>query len=283
MYLLQKIVAIFLCLIVVSPNVTFAVANESSSAASHTSTSSTYEISIPSKLGVIEESYKGTSDKTIIYIQDAHVALDAQENIAETIEFLVEKHGIKTVFEEGFEGPVPTDKYFGFMTDVAGVPELGATSRGAHMEVTTYIEKGLSSELSGNIIDLCPVGALTSKAYAYRARPWELKKTETIDVLDAVGANIRVDSRGNEVLRILPRLNEQVNEEWISDKSRHAFEGLKNQRLDKPYIRRLGKLQPTTWNEAYEAVINALKNTPPEKIGAIFLKFPQHLVVDTQR
>ncbi len=156
-----------------------------------------------------------------------------------------------------------------FMTDVAGVPELGAVSRGEHMEVTTYIEKGLSSELSGNIIDLCPVGALTSKPYQYRARPWEIKKTETIDALDAIGSNIRVDSRGNEVLRILPRLNEQVNEEWINDKSRHAFEGLKNQRLDRPYLRKLGKLQPTTWNEAYEAISTALKNTVPEKIGAI--------------
>lgn len=156
-----------------------------------------------------------------------------------------------------------------FMTDVAGVPELGAVSRGEHMEVTTYIEKGLSSELSGNIIDLCPVGALTSKPYAYKARPWELKKTETIDALDAVGSNIRVDSRGNEVLRILPRLNEAVNEEWINDKTRHAYEGLRLQRLDKPYIRRLGKLQPTTWVEAYNAVIEAIKNTPAEKVGVI--------------
>ncbi|MDX1949473.1 MAG: NADH-quinone oxidoreductase subunit NuoG [Rickettsiales bacterium] len=156
-----------------------------------------------------------------------------------------------------------------FMTDVAGVPELGATGRGEHMEVGTYIEKGLSSELSGNIIDLCPVGALTSKPYAYKARPWELKKTETIDVLDAVGSNIRVDTRGNEVLRVLPRLNEEINEEWISDKTRYAFEGLKYQRLDKPYIRKMGRLQPASWEEAYTLISQILKQTNPERIGAI--------------
>ncbi len=156
-----------------------------------------------------------------------------------------------------------------FMDDVAGVPELGATSRGEHMEVGTYIEKGLSSELSGNIIDLCPVGALTSKPYAYKARPWELKKTESIDVLDAVGSNIRIDSRGNEVLRILPRLNEEINEEWISDKTRYGFEGLKFQRLDKPYLRKKGKLQPVEWNEALAAVADVLARTAPEKVAAI--------------
>jgi NADH-quinone oxidoreductase subunit G len=156
-----------------------------------------------------------------------------------------------------------------FMDEVAGVSELGATFRGEHMQVGTYIEKGLSSELSGNIIDLCPVGALTSKPYAYKARPWELKKTETIDVLDAVGSNIRVDSRGNEVLRILPRINEDINEEWISDKTRHAYEGLKYQRLDKPYIRENGKLRAATWQEAIGVVAEKLKNSAPEKIAAL--------------
>ncbi len=156
-----------------------------------------------------------------------------------------------------------------FMDEVAGVPELGATSRGEHMEVGTYIEKGLSSELSGNIIDLCPVGALTSKPYAYKARPWELAKTETIDVLDAVGSSIRVDARGNEVLRILPRLNEEINEEWISDKTRYAFEGLKFQRLDRPYIRKDGKLQPASWGEALTAVADVISRTVPEKVAAI--------------
>src|SRR4051794_22937404 len=131
-----------------------------------------------------------------------------------------------------------------FITEVAGVPELGATGRGEHMEVGTYVEKALSSELSGNIVDLCPVGALTSKPYAFAARPWELTKTDSVDVLDAVGANVRIDARGPEVLRVLPRLHEDVNEEWISDKTRHACDGLRRQRLDRPYVRRDGKLLP---------------------------------------
>src|SRR5579885_3818715 len=121
-----------------------------------------------------------------------------------------------------------------FITEIAGVPELGATGRGEHMEIGTYIEKALSSELSGNIVDLCPVGALTSKPYAFVARPWELVKTESVDVLDAVGSNIRVDTRGREVLRVLPRLNEDINEEWISDKTRFIWDGLRTQRLDQP-------------------------------------------------
>ena len=129
-----------------------------------------------------------------------------------------------------------------FATEVAGVEELGATGRGEHMEIATYVEKALDSELSGNIIDLCPVGALTSKPYAFIARPWELRKTKSIDVMDAVGANIRVDARGREVLRILPRVNDDVNEEWLADKTRFAVDGLKRQRLDRPYVRRDGKL-----------------------------------------
>jgi NADH-quinone oxidoreductase subunit G len=156
-----------------------------------------------------------------------------------------------------------------FMEEVAGVPELGATGRGEHMEVGTYIEKGLSSELSGNIIDLCPVGALTSKPYAFKARPWELKKTETIDVLDAVGSNIRVDSRGNEVLRILPSLNEDINEEWISDKTRYGFEGLKYQRLDKPYIRKRNAFKEASWEEAIDEVANVLTKVQPERLATI--------------
>ncbi|MCC7250856.1 NADH-quinone oxidoreductase subunit NuoG, partial [Hyphomicrobium sp.] len=125
-----------------------------------------------------------------------------------------------------------------FATEIAGVEELGATGRGENMEVGTYVEKALTSELSGNIIDLCPVGALTSKPYAFTARSWELRKTESVDVLDAVGSNIRVDTRGPQVMRILPRLNEAVNEEWISDKTRFAYDGLLRQRLDRPYVRR---------------------------------------------
>ena len=124
-----------------------------------------------------------------------------------------------------------------FTTEVAGVPELGAIGRGEDMEITTYLESAMTSELQGNVVDLCPVGALTSKPYAFAARPWELNKTESIDVMDALGSAIRVDTRGREVMRILPRVNEDVNEEWISDKTRHVVDGLRTQRLDQPYIR----------------------------------------------
>jgi len=156
-----------------------------------------------------------------------------------------------------------------FATEVAGVEELGATNRGERMEVGTYVEKALTSELSGNIIDLCPVGALTSKPYAFTARPWELTKTESIDVMDALGSNIRVDSRGGEVLRILPRLHEQVNEEWISDKTRFAYDGLKRQRLDRPYVRRDGKLRPATWPEAFAVIAERMKGISGDRVAAI--------------
>ncbi|MBK8907204.1 MAG: NADH-quinone oxidoreductase subunit G [Rhodospirillales bacterium] len=156
-----------------------------------------------------------------------------------------------------------------FATEVAGVPELGATGRGERMEVTTFVEKALSSELSANIIDLCPVGALTSKPYAFVARPWELKKTETIDVMDAVGSNIRVDTRGNEVLRVLPRVNEDVNEEWISDKTRYAYDGLRRQRLDRPYVRRDGRLRPTGWAEAFAEIRERLKSVDGGAVAAV--------------
>ncbi len=156
-----------------------------------------------------------------------------------------------------------------FSTEVAGNEELGAVFRGEHMEIDTYVEKALTSELSGNIVDLCPVGALTSKPYAFTARPWELRKTESIDVFDALGASIRVDARGGEVLRVLPRLNEETNEEWIGDKSRHAVDGLKRQRLDRPYLRKDGKLQPVSWAEALSAAAAKLKGTSASRIGAI--------------
>jgi NADH-quinone oxidoreductase subunit G len=156
-----------------------------------------------------------------------------------------------------------------FITDVAGVSELGATYRGEDMEISTYVEKAINSELSGNIIDLCPVGALTSKPYAFKARSWELKKTETIDVLDAVGSNIRVDSRDNQVMRIIPRLNEEINEEWISDKTRFAYDGLNRQRLDQPYIRKDGKLIPASWEEAFKTVLEKIKTLKGENIAAI--------------
>jgi NADH-quinone oxidoreductase subunit G len=156
-----------------------------------------------------------------------------------------------------------------FITEVAGVPDLGATARGENMEVGTYVEKALGSELSGNIIDLCPVGALTSKPYAFVARSWELHKTDSIDVLDAVGTNIRIDARGPEVLRILPRVNEDVNEEWLGDKSRFALDGLKRRRLDRPWVRRDGKLVAATWAEAFAAMAAKLKGLPGERVGAI--------------
>jgi len=156
-----------------------------------------------------------------------------------------------------------------FLTDVAGVAELGATGRGEDMEIGTYIERALGSELSGNIIDLCPVGALTSKPYAFNARPWELRKTESIDVLDAVGSNIRVDARDARILRVLPRLNEAVNEEWISDKTRFAVDGLVHRRLDRPYLRRGGRLVEAEWREALDLVADRLKSTPGERIAAI--------------
>ena len=144
-----------------------------------------------------------------------------------------------------------------FATEVAGVPELGAIGRGENMEITTYLEKTLASELSANVIDLCPVGALTSKPYAFTARPWELRKTETIDVIDALGSSIRVDVRGREVMRIVPRNHDGVNEEWLADRSRFVWDGLRRQRLDKPYVRRDGKLKPATWGEAFAAIADA--------------------------
>ncbi len=156
-----------------------------------------------------------------------------------------------------------------FATEVAGVDDLGLVNRGENAEITTYLEKAVDSELTGNLIDVCPVGALTSKPYAFSARPWELRKTETIDVMDGVGSNIRVDSRGREVLRILPRLHEDVNEEWISDKSRFIWDGLKRQRLDRPYIRKGGKLTPASWNEALSLAGERLKNTDASKIAGL--------------
>ncbi len=156
-----------------------------------------------------------------------------------------------------------------FMAEVAGVEDIGASGRGEDMEITSYLEKGLGSEMHANIIDICPVGALTSKPYAFMARPWELKKTETIDVMDAVGAAIRVDARGREVMRILPRTNDAVNEEWISDKTRYVADGLLTQRLDQPYVRRDGKLEPASWDEAFAVIAARIKAVPGARIGAM--------------
>jgi NADH-quinone oxidoreductase subunit G len=180
-----------------------------------------------------------------------------------------------------------TDKYFGplikpimtrciqctrcvrFATEVAGVPELGAVGRGEALEITNYAEKPFASELSGNLIDICPVGALTSRPYAYMARPWELLKTDSVDVLDANGTNIRVDSRGPDILRILPRVHEDVNEEWMADRGRFSFDAVKHRRLDRPWVKRDGKLRPASWPEAFSAIAAKLRGLPGDRIGAV--------------
>ena len=156
-----------------------------------------------------------------------------------------------------------------FSAEICGAPEMGATGRGEDMEITTYLESALTSELQGNLVDICPVGALTSKPYAFAARPWELGKTQSVDVMDGVGSAIRVDTRGREVMRILPRVNEAINEEWLSDKTRHVVDGLRTQRLDRPYIRDNGKLQPASWQQAFAAIAARVSRTDGKRIGAI--------------
>ncbi|ESR25118.1 NADH-quinone oxidoreductase subunit NuoG [Lutibaculum baratangense] len=187
-------------------------------------------------------------------------------------------HENKRAVEDKYVGPlvktimtrcIHCTRCIRFCAEVAGVPELGAIGRGEDMEITTYLENAMSSELQGNVIDLCPVGALTSRPYAYQARPWELNKTESIDVMDALGSNIRVDSRSTEVMRILPRVHEDVNEEWISDKTRFVWDGIRTQRLDRPYVRRDGKLRPASWQEAFAAIAEKVAATAPERIGAM--------------
>ncbi|GGC56128.1 NADH-quinone oxidoreductase subunit NuoG [Chelatococcus reniformis] len=156
-----------------------------------------------------------------------------------------------------------------FTSEVAGVGDLGAIGRGEDMEITTYLEHAMASELQANVIDLCPVGALTSKPYAFKARPWELTKTESVDVMDAVGSAIRIDARGREVMRILPVINDDVNEEWISDKTRFVWDGLKTQRLDRPYVREGGQLRPASWGEAFQRIAAKVKEAAPDRVGAI--------------
>jgi NADH-quinone oxidoreductase subunit G len=184
----------------------------------------------------------------------------------------------KRAVEEKFMGPViktvmtrciQCTRCIRFSTEIAGVSEIGMISRGEDAEITTYLEQAVTSEMSGNLADICPVGALTHKAWAFNYRPWELKKTESIDVMDALGSAIRVDARGAEVMRVLPRINEAINEEWISDKTRYACDGLMRQRLDTPYVREGGKLRPATWGEAFAAVAAKLNKAAPEKIGVI--------------
>ncbi|MBN9318531.1 MAG: NADH-quinone oxidoreductase subunit NuoG, partial [Caulobacterales bacterium] len=181
----------------------------------------------------------------------------------------------KRAVEEKYMGPliktimtrcIQCTRCVRFITEVAGVPEIGLISRGEDVEITTYLNAAVTSELSANVIDLCPVGALTSKPYAFEARPWELKKTESVDVMDALGSSIRVDSRGTAVMRVLPRVNEDVNEEWLSDKGRYACDGLLRQRLDRPMAKIGGRLQPVTWGAAFDAVAAKLKSAPADRI-----------------
>ena len=150
-----------------------------------------------------------------------------------------------------------------FATEVAGVPEIGMLGRGENAEITTYLEQSITSELSGNVIDLCPVGALTSKPYQFKARPWELKRTDSIDIFDAIGSNIRIDSRAQEILRVTPRANDLINEEWITDKVRFNYDGYYQQRIDQPYIRKNGKLEPVSWPDALKSLKQKLKQSKP--------------------
>jgi NADH-quinone oxidoreductase subunit G len=184
----------------------------------------------------------------------------------------------KRAVEEKYMGPlvktvmtrcIQCTRCVRYVAEIAGVPEIGMISRGEDAEITTYLEQAIHSEMTGNVVDLCPVGALTHKPWAFNYRPWELKKTETIDVMDAVGANIRVDARGSEVMRVLPRTNESINEEWIDDKTRYACDGLMRQRLDKPYVRKGKTLVEATWAEAFAAIAAKVKKAGPERIGVI--------------
>jgi NADH-quinone oxidoreductase subunit G len=184
----------------------------------------------------------------------------------------------KRAVEEKYMGPlvktvmtrcIQCTRCVRYVAEIAGVPEIGMISRGEDAEITTYLEQAIHSEMTGNVVDLCPVGALTHKPWAFNYRPWELKKTETIDVMDAVGANIRVDARGSEVMRVLPRTNESINEEWIDDKTRYACDGLMRQRLDKPYVRKGKTLVESTWAEAFAAIAAKVKTAGPERIGVI--------------
>ena len=184
----------------------------------------------------------------------------------------------KRAVEEKYMGPliktsmtrcIQCTRCVRFITEVAGVSEIGLISRGEDVEITTYLDQAVASELSANVIDLCPVGALTSKPYAFNARPWELTKTQSIDVMDALGSAIRVDARGPAVLRVLPRVNDAVNEEWISDKTRYACDGLARQRLDRPMIREAGRLRPATWPEAFAAIAARMTAAAPDRMGVI--------------
>jgi NADH-quinone oxidoreductase subunit G len=202
-------------------------------------------------------------------LQDQAMAYGVDKNRFEENKRAVEDKNIGPLVKTIMTRCIHCTRCVRFTTEVAGVSDLGATGRGEDMEITTYLEAAMASELQGNVIDLCPVGALTSKPYAFKARPWELTKVDSVDVMDAVGSAIRVDVKGREVMRIMPRLNEAINEEWISDKTRFIWDGLRSQRLDRPYIRDGGKLRPASWGEAFALIADKVAATKPEKIGAL--------------
>ncbi len=202
-------------------------------------------------------------------LQDQAVAFGGKSSRYDENKRAVEDRNIGPLIKTVMTRCISCTRCVRFMTEIAGFDELGQIGRGENAEITTYLDKAILSELSGNVIDLCPVGALTSRPFAFSARPWEMKKTETIDVMDANGANIRIESRGNEVLRITPREHDAVNEEWISDKSRFIWDGLRSQRLDKPYIRDDAGLREATWAEAFTAIATKLKGVSPARVAAI--------------
>ncbi|MCF6215547.1 MAG: NADH-quinone oxidoreductase subunit NuoG [Emcibacter sp.] len=202
-------------------------------------------------------------------LQDQYIAYSGDDARYEDERRIVAKEDFGPLVKTVMTRCIHCTRCVRFADEIAGVPALGGIGRGDHMEITTYQEQPFASELSGNVVDLCPVGALTNKPYAFSARPWELKSTETIDVHDAMGSSIRADARGREVMRFLPRVHEDVNEEWISDKTRQAVDGLKYNRLDQPYIRKGGKMQPASWEEAFEAISAKLKGVKGDKVAGI--------------
>jgi len=202
-------------------------------------------------------------------LQDQYLYYSGDDNRYEEGRRLVSKDDFGPLVKTVMTRCIHCTRCVRFADEIAGVPALGGIGRGDHLEITTYLEQPFASELSGNVVDLCPVGALTNKPYAFSARPWELTSTETFDVHDAMGSSIRADSRGTQVMRFLPRVHEDVNEEWISDKTRQAVDGLKYNRLDQPYVRKAGKLQPASWDEAFAAITDKMKGVKGDKIAAI--------------
>ena len=202
-------------------------------------------------------------------LQDQAMAYGVDHTRFEENKRAVEDKYIGVLVKTSMNRCIQCTRCIRFSSEVAGVSELGATGRGEDMEIATYLEQAMTSELQSNVVDLCPVGALTSKPYAFSARPWELIKTPSVDVMDGLGSAIRVDTRGREVMRILPRLNEDVNEEWISDKTRHIVDGLRTQRLDQPYVRENGRLRPASWKEAFALIANKMRPVDSSRVGAL--------------